>query len=49
MPRSDEAAAWFAAVYETIQQIPRGRVTSYSHIAGLVGTRMWPGSHVSGD
>lgn len=39
MPQSEEAAAWFAAVYETIQQVPRGRVTTYGHIAALVGTR----------
>ena len=38
-PRTDEAAAWFGAVYGAIQQIPRGRVTSYAHIAYLVGKR----------
>ncbi|KAL9060190.1 MAG: hypothetical protein Q9162_000804 [Coniocarpon cinnabarinum] len=38
MPQSEEAAAWFAAVYETIQKIPHGRVTTYGHIAMLVGT-----------
>jgi len=38
-PRSDEAAAWFATVYRAIQEIPYGRVTSYGHIARLVGYR----------
>ncbi|KAK6536240.1 hypothetical protein TWF281_000483 [Arthrobotrys megalospora] len=37
MPRSDEAEAFFVAVYETIQQIPYGKVTSYGHIAKLAG------------
>ncbi|OJD33091.1 mgmt family protein [Diplodia corticola] len=36
-PRSEEAAAWFAAVYQAVQEIPRGTVTSYGHIARLVG------------
>ncbi|GME23377.1 Sulfite reductase protein [Neofusicoccum parvum] len=36
-PRSEEAAAWFAAVYQAVQEIPAGRVTSYGHIARLVG------------
>lgn len=39
MPRSDEAEAWFAAVYETVQTIPYGKVTSYGHIARLLGYR----------
>lgn len=39
MPRSDEAAAFFHAVYSAVQEIPHGRVTSYGHIAKLVGTR----------
>ena len=39
MPRSDEAEWWFTAVYEAVQQIPHGRVTSYGHIAKLLGYR----------
>lgn len=39
MPRSDEAAAFFHAVYCAVQEIPHGKVTSYGHIAKLVGTR----------
>lgn len=38
-PRSDEAAAWFAAVYNAVQEIPHGKVTSYGHIARLLGKR----------
>jgi len=41
MPRTDEAEWWFNAVYEAVQQIPRGRVTSYGHIARLLGQRMF--------
>ncbi|KAF2863903.1 DNA binding methylated-DNA--cysteine S-methyltransferase [Piedraia hortae CBS 480.64] len=37
MPRSDEAEAWFHSVYTTIQLIPHGRVTSYGHIAAMIG------------
>ncbi|PYH49766.1 MGMT family protein [Aspergillus saccharolyticus JOP 1030-1] len=37
MPRSDEAEWWINAVYEAIQEIPYGRVTSYGHIALLLG------------
>jgi methylated-DNA-protein-cysteine methyltransferase-like protein len=39
MPReqSDEAAWWYDAVYRAIQQIPEGKVTSYGHIALLLG------------
>ncbi len=37
MARSDEAAAWFTAVYQAVQQIPPGKVTSYGHIARLLG------------
>lgn len=40
MARSDEAEWWFAAVYEAVQQIPHGQVTSYGHIARLLGRRM---------
>ncbi|KAF2745099.1 MGMT family protein [Sporormia fimetaria CBS 119925] len=35
--RSEEAWAWYTAVYEAVQEIPYGRVTSYGHIALLVG------------
>ncbi len=41
MARSDEAEVFFNAVYRAIQEIPYGRVTSYGHIARLVGTRMF--------
>ncbi|OQO01357.1 hypothetical protein B0A48_12912 [Cryoendolithus antarcticus] len=37
MPQTEEAAAWFAAVYQAVQEIPHGRVTSYGHIALLLG------------
>lgn len=39
MARSDEAEMWFNAVYEAVQEIPHGRVTSYAHIARLLGRR----------
>lgn len=39
MPRSDEAEWWFNAVYAAVQEIPRGKVTSYGHIARLLGQR----------
>ena len=39
MPQSEEAAAWFAAVYQAVQEIPYGKVTSYGHIAMLIGYR----------
>lgn len=39
MPRSDEAAAFFTAVYLAVQEIPEGKVTTYGHIATLIGTR----------
>lgn len=39
MPRTDEAESFFYAVYSAIQEIPYGKVTSYGHIAKLVGTR----------
>jgi methylated-DNA-protein-cysteine methyltransferase-like protein len=42
MARSDEAAAWFSAVYQAVQEIPHGKVTSYGHIAKLLGKRkLW--------
>lgn len=37
--RSEEAAAFFAAAYAAIQEIPHGKVTSYAHIARLIGRR----------
>ena len=37
MPQSDEAGAWSAAVYEAVQEVPYGKVTTYGHIARLVG------------
>ncbi len=42
MPRTDEAEAFFYAVYSAIQEIPYGKVTSYGHIARLIGTREIP-------
>jgi len=42
MPRSDEATAFFYAVYSAVQEIPYGKVTSYGHIARLVGTPQRP-------
>ncbi|PKY05723.1 hypothetical protein P168DRAFT_280615 [Aspergillus campestris IBT 28561] len=33
----DEAEHWFNAVYAAVQEIPRGKVTSYGHIALLLG------------
>ncbi|KIX92772.1 uncharacterized protein Z520_11435 [Fonsecaea multimorphosa CBS 102226] len=38
MTRSEETEWWINAVYEAIQQIPPGRVTTYKHIASLLGT-----------
>ncbi|KAF2761302.1 putative 6-O-methylguanine DNA methyltransferase [Pseudovirgaria hyperparasitica] len=35
--RSETVHLWYTAVYEAIQEIPEGRVTSYSHIAKLLG------------
>lgn len=39
MPRSMEAEMWYSAVYKAIQQVPYGKVTSYGHIATLLGYR----------
>lgn len=39
MARSDEAEWWFNAVYSAVQEIPLGQVTSYGHIARLLGRR----------
>lgn len=41
MARSDEAEWFFNAVYSAVQEIPRGRVTSYGHIARLLGKGEW--------
>ncbi|KAF2133575.1 hypothetical protein P153DRAFT_382007 [Dothidotthia symphoricarpi CBS 119687] len=35
--RSEEVWLWYTAVYEAVQEIPYGRITSYGHIAKLVG------------
>ncbi|KAK9237107.1 YALI0D05687p KAB8284608.1 6-O-methylguanine DNA methyltransferase [Lipomyces kononenkoae] len=35
-PRTAEAEAFYIAVYETVQRIPPGRVTTYGHIARLI-------------
>jgi methylated-DNA-protein-cysteine methyltransferase-like protein len=40
MPRSEEAEWWANAVYSAVQEIPAGKVTSYGHIALLLGERM---------
>jgi hypothetical protein len=40
--RSEEAYLWFSTVCEAIQEIPSGKVTSYAHIARLVGKRKQP-------
>jgi methylated-DNA-protein-cysteine methyltransferase-like protein len=37
MPQSDEAGTWSAAVYQAVQEVPYGKVTTYGHIAKLVG------------
>lgn len=37
--RSEEVWLWYTTVYEAIQEIPHGKVTSYGHIARLVGRR----------
>ncbi|KAK2625853.1 hypothetical protein QTJ16_005165 [Diplocarpon rosae] len=42
MPRTDEAEAFFDAVYTAVQEIPYGKVTSYGHIARLIGTPVSP-------
>jgi hypothetical protein len=41
MARTEEAEAFFFAVYQAIQEVPHGKVTSYAHIARLVGTRKY--------
>ncbi|KAH7351149.1 MGMT family protein [Rhexocercosporidium sp. MPI-PUGE-AT-0058] len=42
MARTDEAESFFYAVYRAIQEIPHGKVTSYKHIAKLIGTPQRP-------
>ncbi|KAK4163692.1 hypothetical protein QBC43DRAFT_319061 [Cladorrhinum sp. PSN259] len=42
MPRTPEAQSFFHAVYSAVQQIPPGKVTTYGHIAKLVGTPQRP-------
>ncbi|KAL2005130.1 hypothetical protein VTN00DRAFT_2980 [Thermoascus crustaceus] len=42
MPRTDEVEWWFNAVYEAVQEIPHGKVTSYGHIARLLGQPQRP-------
>ncbi|KAJ5151637.1 hypothetical protein N7492_009932 [Penicillium capsulatum] len=42
MPRSEEAEWWASAVYAAIQEIPPGYVTSYGHIALLLGEPQRP-------
>ncbi|PNH40829.1 hypothetical protein VD0004_g6193, partial [Verticillium dahliae] len=36
--QSEQAQAFAYAVYAAVQEIPRGKVTSYGHIAALIGT-----------
>ncbi|PVI04895.1 DNA binding methylated-DNA--cysteine S-methyltransferase [Periconia macrospinosa] len=40
--RSDEAWAWYTAVYEAVQEIPYGKVCTYGHIAKLLGKPQCP-------
>ena len=37
--RSDEAERWYSMVYMAVQEIPYGKVTTYGHIARLIGER----------
>ena len=37
--RSDEAEQWYSMVYMAVQEIPYGKVTTYGHIARLIGER----------
>jgi alkylated DNA nucleotide flippase Atl1 len=46
MPRTEEAEHWFNAVYAAVREIPAGKVTSYAHIALLLGERTL--SHLKG-
>ncbi|TGO07435.1 hypothetical protein BTUL_0276g00030 [Botrytis tulipae] len=38
MPRTDEATTFYHSTYRAIQEIPHGKVTTYGHIARLIGT-----------
>ncbi|KAI9704541.1 MAG: hypothetical protein M1820_005615 [Bogoriella megaspora] len=42
MARSEEAAIWTGSVYSAVREIPRGKVTSYGHIAVLLGKPQCP-------
>ncbi|KAI5848298.1 6-O-methylguanine DNA methyltransferase [Tricharina praecox] len=42
MRRSDEAQAFIWGVYMAVQEIPHGRVTTYGHIAKLIGKPQCP-------
>ncbi|KAI2611276.1 DNA binding methylated-DNA--cysteine S-methyltransferase [Hypoxylon fragiforme] len=42
MTRSDEATIFYISVYAAVQEIPYGKVTSYGHIAKLIGTPQRP-------
>ncbi|KAH8154181.1 uncharacterized protein LAJ45_01949 [Morchella importuna] len=42
MARTDEAEAFVVGVYMAVQEIPHGKVTSYSHIAYLIGKPQCP-------
>ncbi|KAI5820955.1 MGMT family protein [Pyronema omphalodes] len=42
MPRSDEAQAFIWGVYMAVQEIPYGKVTTYGHIATLIGKPQCP-------
>ncbi|KAF2432853.1 DNA binding methylated-DNA--cysteine S-methyltransferase [Tothia fuscella] len=42
MPQSEEAQAFFGAVYAAVTEVPYGKVTSYAHIARLVGKPQCP-------
>ncbi len=39
MARTDAAEAFFFAVYSAIQEVPYGTVTTYGHLARLIGVR----------
>ncbi|KAI5852909.1 6-O-methylguanine DNA methyltransferase [Morchella snyderi] len=42
MARTDEAEAFLVGVYMAVQEIPHGKVTSYGHIAYLIGKPQCP-------
>ncbi|CAG8959761.1 hypothetical protein HYFRA_00001668 [Hymenoscyphus fraxineus] len=42
MPRTEDVEAFYHAVYSAIQEIPYGKVTTYGHIARLIGTPQRP-------